>query len=150
MHRLFELWDYSRKVTPESIAEFKAEEVNLGRIEQELAESVTTEELLNFLGSPLAERMQAAGQTGQLYREQPFMIRLDGQLIQGIIDAFFIEEGEIVIVDYKTDRVNESTELVKRYELQLEYYARALQRLLGIPVKERIIYSTVLNQSILV
>ncbi|MBQ7565089.1 MAG: helicase-exonuclease AddAB subunit AddA [Lachnospiraceae bacterium] len=150
VHRLFELWDYSRKVTPESIAEFKAEEVNLGRIEQELAESVTTEELLNFLGSPLAERMQAAGQTGQLYREQPFMIRLDGQLIQGIIDAFFIEEGEIVIVDYKTDRVNESTELVKRYELQLEYYARALQRLLGIPVKERIIYSTVLNQSILV
>ena len=53
-----------------------------------------------------------------------------------------------MVVDYKTDRVNESTELVKRYELQLEYYARALKKLLGQPVKERIIYSTVLNRSI--
>ncbi|MBR2275969.1 MAG: UvrD-helicase domain-containing protein, partial [Lachnospiraceae bacterium] len=150
VHRLFELWNYRVEASPESIQSFLRDSADRGRIEQELIDTVSERELLNFFQSDLAKRMQRADQEGKLYREQPFVIRLDGQLIQGIIDAFFIEEGEIVVVDYKTDRVNESTELVKRYELQLEYYARALQRLLGIPVKERIIYSTVLNQSILV
>ena len=74
-------------------------------------------------------------------------------LVQGIIDAFFIEEDEngnqyVVVADYKTDRVKESGELVLRYRTQLEYYAEALERMTRLPVRERIIYSFRLHEEI--
>ncbi len=147
VHRIFELWDF-READHESIRGFINLLLEQGRIEERLAGSVGIGEILSFAQSPLAGRMKRAMKSGQLYREQPFVIELDGKIVQGIIDAFFIEDGEIVIIDYKTDRVNESTELKKRYELQLYYYAVALNRLLGLPVRERIIYSTVLGRSI--
>ena len=67
-------------------------------------------------------------------REQPFVFEYESQLIQGIIDLYFEEDGELVIVDYKTDRVNEGAKrgkkkLVKRYAVQLDYYAKALEQL---------------------
>ena len=70
-------------------------------------------------------------------------------LIQGIIDVFFEEGDRFVVVDYKTDHVEQDGELVSRYKVQLDYYARALARLTGKPVKEKIIYSFCLSQEIL-
>ena len=63
--------------------------------------------------------------------------------VQGVIDALFIENGEIVILDYKTDRVNpgEEDKLVKLYKKQLDVYAEAAERLLGLSVKEKLLYS---------
>lgn len=69
-------------------------------------------------------------------------------LIQGIIDAYFIEDNEIVVVDYKTDNVKSADELVKKYHIQLDYYAMALNMLTGMNVKEKVIYSTRLNECI--
>ena len=62
-------------------------------------------------------------------------------LIQGIIDAYFEEEGDLVLVDYKTDKVHEknSRSLAEKYQVQLEYYAEALERLTGKKVKEKYI-----------
>ena len=42
-------------------------------------------------------------------------------LVQGVIDAYFEEDGEIVIVDYKTDAVQTAEELSRRYLEQLKY-----------------------------
>ena len=72
-------------------------------------------------------------------------------LIQGIIDAFFYEEKELVLVDYKTDAVREGEEmrLVELYHTQLEDYAQALERMTGKRVKEKYIYSFTLNKEIL-
>ena len=70
------------------------------------------------------------------------MFSFDGLLIQGIIDAYFIEDDKIVIVDYKTDRVDDPKELSDRYHVQLEYYARALSAMTGREISELIIYST--------
>ena len=65
-------------------------------------------------------------------------------MVQGIIDAFFEEDGEIVLVDYKTDRVPEAEDphkmFANRYGKQMELYARALEQLAGKKVKEKIIY----------
>ena len=69
-------------------------------------------------------------------------------LVQGIIDAFFYEDGEAVVVDYKTDRVRRAEELAERYRIQLDYYDRALQMLTGRKVKERLIYSFQLGKAI--
>ncbi len=69
-------------------------------------------------------------------------------LIQGIIDVYFEEDGEIVVADYKTDQVENGRELVEKYRKQLEYYARALQQLTGKKVKERYLYSFYLQEEI--
>ena len=72
-------------------------------------------------------------------------------LVQGIIDAYFLEGDEIVLVDYKTDRVRrgEEQKLVDLYHTQLEDYAQALQRMTGRRVKEKYIYSFALKKAIL-
>ena len=69
-------------------------------------------------------------------------------LIQGVIDVYFEEDGELVVADYKTDRVENGRELSEKYRKQLEYYARALQQLTGKKVKEKIIYSFRLHEEI--
>lgn len=67
-------------------------------------------------------------------------------MLQGIIDLYFIENNEIVLVDFKTDNVSSGDELVKRYKIQLELYKRALEEITGMKVKESIIYSLKLGQ----
>ena len=103
--------------------------------------------------------MARAQQAGKLYREQPFVLGLPANklgedlpeeetvLIQGIIDVFF-EEDYIVVADYKTDRVETAEELIRRYQVQLDYYAQALERLTGKSVKEKLIYSFALSREI--
>lgn len=67
-------------------------------------------------------------------------------LIQGIVDAYWIEDDQLVILDYKTDGVSEQEELVKRYQVQLELYAEALQKATGKELKEKLIYSFSLHK----
>ena len=74
-------------------------------------------------------------------------------LIQGIIDAWFYEDEDIILVDYKTDRVDEEKDpegkaLVDHYRVQLELYAQALTQLTGHPVHEKLIYSVTLGREI--
>ncbi len=70
-------------------------------------------------------------------------------IVQGYIDCAFIENGEWVIVDYKTDRVKDMNTLAERYSGQLKMYERALYECTGIPVKETVIYSLYKNETIL-
>ena len=75
----------------------------------------------------------------------------DLTLIQGIIDVFWIEKDGIVLLDYKTDRVQQTKELIDRYETQLKLYADALERVFAarkLKVKEILIYSFSLEQLI--
>ncbi len=130
------------------------------KITQEQKEAVSFAKLLCFFKSLLAERMCNAAKNGKLYKEQPFVLGIEANrldinfpkeemvLIQGIIDVYFEEEDGIVVADYKTDRVNLPEELISRYQVQLDYYAEALERLTGKNVKEKIIYSFALGKEI--
>lgn len=60
-------------------------------------------------------------------------------IVQGVIDAAFLEEGQWILVDYKTDRYF-SAEILAMYQTQLAIYGQALGRITGRPVKERILY----------
>lgn len=164
MHRIMELLDFSREypdetALSEAVAFFRAQ----GRLTEEYAAALRREKLLRFLHSPLADRMRCAAERGQLYREQPFVYGIDAArlsagenvfpegetvLIQGIVDAYFEEEGELVLLDYKTDVVSEPGELVRRYRTQLDYYEEALKNLTGKPVREKLLYSFYLEMSI--
>lgn len=130
-----------------------------GRLTEEMRDLLGKKKLFAFYRSNLAVRMKAASERGALYLEQPFVmgrpadeVEGDGSqtmvLIQGIIDAFFIEDKEIVLVDYKTDRIQSEEELVMRYESQLNWYKRALESNLGMHVRERILYSFYLDKAI--
>ena len=106
--------------------------------------------------------MKAAMEKGKLYREQPFVMEVSANqvkpeydpqeqvLIQGIMDAYFEENGALVLVDYKTDKVygKNPASLIKKYQVQLEYYAEALERLTGKAVKEKYIYSIDLGEAV--
>lgn len=62
-------------------------------------------------------------------------------MIQGIADCVFEEDGALVIVDYKTDRVRDSAVLRERYKEQLSLYRRALSETLSLPIKETLLYA---------
>jgi ATP-dependent helicase/nuclease subunit A len=69
-------------------------------------------------------------------------------LIQGIIDAFLIEDNQIILIDYKTDQVRTPSQLRNRYALQMQYYEKALTKLMNLPVTHKVIYSFYLTQEI--
>ena len=69
-------------------------------------------------------------------------------VVQGAVDLLFIEGGEIVIVDFKSDRNKNEYELISAYENQLKIYAKACSKLMGLPVKEMLIYSYSLGKEI--
>jgi len=135
-------------------------EISSGKIDRDIAELVDIEKILLFMRSDLGHRMCLAACRDQLHLEEPFVLSINADrlkpefpsdenvLIQGIIDAFFVEDGEIVLMDYKTDRVKDEHELIERYKLQLDYYEEALRRITGFRVKEKLIYSFSLNKTI--
>ena len=69
-------------------------------------------------------------------------------ILQGIIDAFIMEEDGIILVDYKTDRVKDGEELRNRYQKQIDLYSEALEQILGKKVKRRVLYSFSLGEEV--
>ena len=69
-------------------------------------------------------------------------------ILQGAVDCAFEEEGALVIVDFKTDRIASGEELLTRYALQLALYKEALEQCLGLPVKECMLYSFYLGKEL--
>ncbi len=69
-------------------------------------------------------------------------------VIQGMADCVFEENGALVILDYKTDRVSTAEELAERYHSQLAAYREALEQTLGMPVSECLLYSFALGQTV--
>jgi len=74
----------------------------------------------------------------------------DKILLQGVIDCFFEEDGEYVVVDYKTDNITKDTvaKRAEKYTPQLEAYAKAIERITAVRVKEKIIYFFAIDTSI--
>ena len=115
--------------------------------------------LYKFFSSDLGKRLVNAK---RIERELPFSMLFEGKrvydtledgenlFLQGIIDTAFEEDGEWVLVDYKTDRVKSGEDLIKRYKIQMDLYKEALQRLTGMPVKASYIYSFRLHDAIII
>ena len=80
-----------------------------------------------------------------LFPERP---EEDEVLLQGIIDAFIVEDDGIILVDYKTDRVKSEEELRERYQKQIMLYSDALEAILGKKVKRRVLYSFYLGKEV--
>ena len=134
--------------------------VNEKIMSAEQAELIIPESIKAFAESRLFERMLRAV---NLYREYRFTVNIPGELalandpafkqirsethgqcetiLQGAVDCIVEEDDGILIVDYKTDRVKEPSELAEIYGLQLRLYKMAAEMLFDKPVKECCIYS---------
>lgn len=160
MHRVLECFDFTRG--PDTLAEQLEEMEQQNRVEKSLLELIYVPSLRKFLKSALGQRLQAAACAGKLYKEKPFVMGKPAKevleesssqemmLIQGIIDVFFEEADGIVLLDYKTDKVSCGQELADRYQAQMELYQEALARALGKPVKEKLLYSFRLGETVAV
>ena len=161
-HRVMECLDYRHVESEEEIGAQIGLFVEQQKMDASEAACVHIDDILAFTGCELGKRMKNAALTGVLYREQPFVISVgacelnkdwpkeEPVLVQGIIDAYFLEGNEIILVDYKTDKVlpGEEQRLVELYHIQLEDYAAALERMLNKKVTETYIYSFTLHEAI--
>lgn len=117
-------------------------------ISQEEKAAVKTEKIVGFLNDELGQRML---RSAQIFREDEFLVKIDGSMIglsepgevkiQGIVDLYFIENDEIVIVDYKTDTVENFKIERENYEHQVNIYSTALHKKKKLPVKEIYLYT---------
>ena len=151
-HRVMECLDYSVSVNLDGVKADINRMLETGKMNELQVKSVNPWGINTFVQSDIGRRVANAMNNGSVRREQPFVFEYEGQLIQGIIDLYFEEDGELVLVDYKTDRVMKGEagekELVKRYAIQLDYYEKALTQLTGKNVKEKIIYSFALGKGL--
>ncbi|MFR2839662.1 MAG: helicase-exonuclease AddAB subunit AddA [Zhenhengia sp.] len=129
--------------------------VETGKLHEEAARIVDVCKLERMATSTMIERME---KSKHVWKEKAFVYLLPANevdetydleeeiLLQGVVDTCFIEEEGLVIIDYKTDYVDgrklkASIEKIKRrYQVQLDLYARALSEITGLPVKEKCLY----------
>ncbi|MCH5257576.1 MAG: helicase-exonuclease AddAB subunit AddA [Lachnospiraceae bacterium] len=178
-HKVMELLDFNRltdivnlldkSMFESTVSSEMQKMLEGGRLSQAYYDAVSVSKIVSFLQSDIAMRMGKAAKAGRLYREQPFVLgipanRLNNDfpkeetvLIQGIIDVYFEEDGKYIVLDYKTDAVKTPEELIERYHVQLDYYAEALEQILGKKMQqseavsgniEKVIYSFALEKVI--
>ncbi len=160
-HRVFELLDFTH--IPNNMAEWKQalEQMEAsGKLTQRQKECIYIKNMQQFAKTTLAKRMALAAKHDKLFKEQSFFLGIPANtmnetfpetemmLVQGIMDAYFEEDGKLVLVDYKTDFIQQPEELRKRYHVQMEYYKKALEQALYMEVKEVILYSVTLGEEV--
>ena len=134
--------------------------VKNGRLTEKQASGVDAEAINHFVSSEILAR---AEKSRAMYREKQFTMtksicELDSTIseefadektvIIGKIDLLFIEDDGAVIVDYKTDKVSDVAMLGSHYGAQMKLYSEALEKSMGLKVKECILYSLKLRDSI--
>ena len=157
-HRVMECLDYKEidyNNLSISISEQLQRMLSSKKLTKQQYECIEESDIEKFISSDVGRRIAVAAGENRIWREQPFVF-IDRnnpvQLIQGIIDMYFVEDGQIVLLDYKTDKVpykGGADILKERYSIQLDYYGKALSQITGLPVKEKIIYSFTLGKEIL-
>ena len=120
------------------------------KLTDEQAKAADVHAIVRFLRSDLAARIRKSKQVEREYRfsllrpvrDFSSLDADDSVLLQGVVDCFFEEDGELVVVDFKTDHVSRAQldERAEHYRLQLEAYSMALTRVMGKKVKEKVLY----------
>ncbi len=158
-HRFMQFADYSE--AGKSVEKELERLVEQGMLTEAESRVVDRKAVAEFFASELAKRILSAE---RVYKEYAFTACLPlaemepavspekakGEVIviEGVVDCAFVENGELVIVDFKTDRASDGSELAEKYREQLSVYRRCLSEVLDLPVKQTIIYSFRLGETI--
>ncbi len=126
-------------------------------IKEKERQAIDIDKIYNFTKTNIWKQMQTAK---EVQKEKPFYINIEAKeiydedieekvLVQGIIDLYYrTEDDELILVDYKTDKISIETEFIEKYKMQLEIYKRALEEALNRKVDKIYIYSVYLNKEI--
>ena len=157
MHEAMQ-WLPVKKYTQQSMTDMLDSLQAEGKFSDEERSLLSDRSLYGFFNSDLGRRLIASE---RVERELPFSMLFDGNrvypdvekgerlFLQGIIDTAFVEDGQWILVDYKTDRVKSGDELIRRYKIQMDLYKEALETLTNMPVKASYIYSFRLHEAVL-
>ena len=152
MHTFMQFCDYSAS---KNNLEAEIERlVSMSFLTEEQANSLDRKKLTALFNGEFARRMFGSDNVYREIKVSSFVPvneieetdYTDEVLIQGIADCVFEENGELVLVDYKTDRVDSEEELLERYKNQIAFYKKAVEKTLNKPVKEALLYSFSLNK----
>ena len=131
-----------------------------GFLTAQQVEVLSEEKLRRFFESSIYRRMTVAD---ELWREFPFVMEVPASMlspdlsadmagetvvVQGIADCVFREGDRLILVDYKTDKVDTAAELIDRYRSQMQFYEQALETIFGLPVSETLLYSFALGEAV--
>lgn len=124
--------------------------VNEGYISREQGNAVDPVTVAKFFRTEIGKKLR---ENNSVLREFKFSILSDASeyypevtgekiLLQGVVDCALIEPDGITVIDFKTDRVTETTigTVAERYTVQLTVYAKALERIYELPVKAALLY----------
>ncbi|KIY23264.1 helicase-exonuclease AddAB subunit AddA [Mesobacillus subterraneus] len=159
MHMVMQHLDLSRPVTDASLVLQLAQMVEKELLFPEQKEAVDQKWILAFFDTEIGQRLLEAN---NVRREVPFYLSLPAKevypdwqsenepiFIQGVIDCIFEDEKGIVLLDFKTDGINDRYKggfeqakpiLKERYQVQISLYAKAIQQLWKKPVEEKYLY----------
>ena len=150
MHLCFQKLDLKKKYSLDEIKNFINKLVHDKIITEEEKDTIKIDKINQFVNSNFAERIKKAE---IIEKEKPFYTYIKASdifendskeniLVQGIIDLYFKEnDGNIVLVDYKTDYFTDDKELIEKYKIQLKLYKEALEESLHTKIKDVYIYS---------
>ena len=147
MQNLDEKQDYNLQKVKELIVDLNKKQV----ITDKEKDNINPYKILEFTKSKIWKELKEAK---EIYREKPFYINIpakeiydeeieDNILVQGIIDLYYIDKDDnLILVDYKTDYVQDENELINKYKEQLNLYKKALELSYNKKVSKIYIYST--------
>ena len=160
-HLVLQYMDFTKGDSPEHVKE-EIERLRAARfLSDREAEAVDTDAVRKLFASKLGQRVLAAD---ALRREFKFSLLIDAGellgtepgeelLLQGVVDCFLEEEGQLTIIDYKTDRLRSRSEAEARaalYAPQLRAYAAALTRICRKSVRECALYFLSVGETVIV
>ena len=149
VHFLLETLDFNKIEDINSLKEYIDELVIAKVINENDKKYINTWKIYNFLNSDLGKEIK---ESNVVKREEEFVASLpeySNSLIQGVIDLYYINKnGNVVLVDFKTDKINNDDEFIKKYKIQLDIYKEAIEKLTGYRVEKKYIYSFNLDRKI--
>lgn len=159
-HLVMQHMDFSRAGSAEEIQSEIERLERCGFITDKQAQAVDPAMIRGFFTSEIGQRVLSAD---RIRREFKFSLLCpagefydgvedESLLLQGVVDCCIEEHGELTIIDYKTDYVTQETiqQRAEYYRGQLDAYAKAMERMLGLPVKETVLYFLRCGQAITV
>ena len=162
VHKVFEHMDFRAEYDYDSIKALIESMVNDGILTAQEGAAVSIKRIEMFAKSELYNRILKSEEVykeeaftvsitpEEIYRNDKFLNIDEAVILHGRVDCYFVENDEIVLVDYKTDYYDEENEekFRERYDIQMELYTNALERVTGLRVKECCIYSVSAGKTI--
>ena len=166
VHFLMKKIDLERTSNVDEIRDQIRELFNNEFLLEEEVKSINPNKIFNFFRSELGKMMIDSYNKGEkIYREIPFYteissLEIDNTLdekyndekvrLQGIIDCFFESNGNLILLDYKTDyiKIGGEDDIIEKYKKQLDYYSDAIFKMTGKMVNQKYLYSFSIDKEI--